>query len=485
MRPEYNQATAAAVDAARRGSAGWPTPLFVGAMWSCFGCLAAGLSISYGQSVAASKPLSPDAAIYDQVRWSNDQYIRQNIKNHLDSLHQIDKDLKKLKENAADFSSYLDGAEEGEGAIPTQVAGLVKFQEQHNGLIDEWSGGDAPTAAFLDVLKVTDRQVRELRIPYGDWPLHPLLWVIPSKVARLEEHPIPKDGLILDYEAWPESAATDAKKFAFFYFLRKACAAELKPFRPFLDEQTGFEKSWRDDVVRPKLVPIPRWNQADYYTYPYLSPDKQPLKPTRPLVQYMIGLCCWKEKNSGDFATFYNAKLGLFADLIHEMGRDPSLAQDASPYLDFYTFLARTFPCISAFELGRDNTGSYTFIDGYLGDRPARAAERYRAAPPVLAGQKACFARNSPVGMTYRLFEQMETGLEATERKDCIERLIGPILLLQFRLDKNDLRDKKLQAWPYRDVRVGYKGYWDFCQYLLARIADAGMSLPPSEGESR
>lgn len=477
---------AAAVD---RSSASPACPGFPGSPLVRIGllvaCLAGGCFDARGQSVARSQtdgsdtPLY-DQALYDQVRWSNDEYIRQNIRKHLDALDLLNRQLDKLKASAPDFKSYLDGGEQSEALIQQQVIRLLDFQTTHNRRFDKWSADDPEVAEFLNVLRMSDRQVGELRALYGHWRLHPLLWTIPARIAGLENHAIPRTGLRLDYAAWSKTAGPDDRRFAFFYFLRKACLVEPGPLRQFIDEQTGFEESWGRQAVGAKRVTIKRWAELEYYTYDYLSPDKLPRDPQRPLVRQMTGLCRWREVD-GDFAAFYKAKLGLFADLIREMGRDPSLDVDAGPYLDFYCFLARSFPCISAFDLGKDANGNYAFVLGYLGDRPARAARQFAGTAANDAGGSACFGVNSPVGMAYRLFQRLACGRQAALRKDYIERLIGPLLLLQFTLDNSTLRGEKLAEWPYRDVRVGYKGYWDFCQDLVAHIEQGRMVSSPSE----
>jgi hypothetical protein len=461
---------------------------------ACLTCWLAGAVSIAGVVAAEPSPAERPAAaadhslenqpLYSQVQWSNDEYIRRNITQYLDSLNQINTQLEQTKQTAPELSGYLDAGEESEAGLVAQVAGLLRFQDQHNRRFDEWAGGDLDAVTFFEVLKMQDRQVGELRATYGDWPLHPLLWVIPGRKAKLEDHAIPKDGLRLAYDAWPDTAAPEAKKFAFFYFLRKACGEDSGDILDFLDDQTGFKESWRVQVDGgdhgPRRVKLPRWKQEDYYTQVYIPPGHRPLQPERPLVSQISGLCLWTQA-SGDFGIFYQAKLDLFSDLIREMGRAPSRARDAGPYLDFYSCLAGWFPCVSAFELGVDGAGNLTFIDGFRGDRPARAASRFRDGVPPAAGDEACFVRHSPVGMAFGLFQHLADEREAGERQKCFERLLQPILLLQFSLDKKDLSDEKLKEWPYRDVGVGYEGYWDFYQAVLAQITPAGKASPTAK----
>lgn len=386
--------------------------------------------------------IDPQSPFYTQLKAANDRYIENSIKQYLDSLDQLSQRVnKRSKILAAD----LDEGEKCAKSVAASAEAIVQFHDRHNARLDDWTKKDGINTRYSSPLKVTKEKIAEQRAQYPDWPLHPVLWKVPAMQAKLDGHDITQHGLRLDYDQWLSSQKTDKDhaEYAFFYFLRKACTETEPDILAFLDGQTGFKDYWHMSTS-PRVL---KRAGFDYYSYQYISPDAAWSKADGAGRLKRQALSQFAGKNrQANLNEFYAGKLAWFEKLTGEMRRQPSLKKGATPYLDLYAFTARSFPCISAFDVSGNDRAGYKFVAGWKGDYPFGTKDDPR---PRFG--------NSPFGQGYSLFVDLIPDDSDESRRLLAEKLLAPLLLLQFRLETQTSR----KSWPYEDLRVGYKGYLD------------------------
>lgn len=413
------------------------------ALWARWLGLCA-LILGWSRAAAGAEPaaaIRKTLPFHSQGGESTDWHIQEKITpflTNLDGLHG------QLGAPPQTLSAHLDLGGQIEGKIAGEVKGILDFYTTHNGRLANWAAGDPALSAFLERARMTPRQVKELRAKYPKWPYHPPLWAVEGIRTGQAYHEIPKDGLQLDYQAWLGDAAIDGyvRKFAFFHFLRKACTASQTE-AAFLDDQTGYRSHWN---VAGKPVQFGRWHHKDYYTYRFIAPAMAPNAPPGSLKAEAATWCIWRPE-AGELKAFYEAKLQLFLELAAEMSRGAALAAGADPYLRFYGFLCRSFPCVSAFQVEPMQPDGWQFVRGYPGDRPAAASGEPK------------FHEHSPVGIAFGLAQRLAQSPQKKAPVTLYRELLSPILLLQFRLPAESLN--RLESFPYEDLKVGYKGYLD------------------------
>jgi hypothetical protein len=279
---------------------------------------------------------------------------------------------------------------------------------------------------------------------------------------NLQEHPIPQS-LDMQPALW-ETGDPALQRYAFFSFYRKI----LKNFdEGFLDQLTGYKSFWN---VAGGTKTLKRWRH-DYYEYSYILPRHSPGQG-KGLPSSILAQSLWSAR-AGGLSEFYQNKLLLLRELIDEMERMDSLQQGAAPYLSFYAFHCRSFPCISAFAL-KDSPAGCEWVEGYADESPNHGLFFLRKANDMIAA-------GSPTGMVEDLRQMYWTHLLLTEgklfelskyiglvedrrlpRKDRFGKLsraglLSPILLLQFRLSGTP--EESLVDFPYQDLKVGFQGY--------------------------
>jgi hypothetical protein len=407
--------------------------------------------------------IRPQDPFYAQLKGGNDWYIRNTIRENLDALQQVHNQLAPqaakvsagtdprstdadLVRHTGDLQACLDAGEASEAAIARPVEEIIQFHDRHNARMETLAAGDAAKDEFFGPLKMKADQVRELRdAEYSDWPLHPPLWSISAIRSGRRDHEIPRDGLRLDYGRWLERATKTEKRYAFFYFLRKACEpAASGAADDFVQAETGCASLWN---VRGEPVLLRRWRHRNFYVYDFIPAQSCPQPSAGSVASVALESCSWNPA-AGDLATFYQNKRQWWGDVASEMDRSWTISKNAGPYLEFYSFLGRSFPCISAFRAQTTAPAGYAFVDGYNGDRPAQRS----------------LDVNSPLGIAFRLYQKMSAGLSDEQRQRCAAQLLLPIALLQFRLSP---QEQSPTRFPYLDLKVGYDGYLDFCRELI------------------
>ncbi|MDP2913226.1 MAG: hypothetical protein Q8N91_04385 [Candidatus Omnitrophota bacterium] len=410
-------------------------------------CVAASLPLCL-RAHAEESMMDPWAtSFHDQVKRSNDVYVKNNILVHLESVDKLNKEIREA--SLSRFNTGLDLGDAKESDIDKVIASLVAFQKKHNARLEGWAGKNTAFGSFVDPLKMRAAQVKSLkdaRFPQP-WPFAAIHWYPRARKLKLENQEIPKDGLGFKPDLWQDADAL-TQKYALFSFMRKTL--NVRQFEEaFLDDQTGYKSFWK---ISSKAINFKRWRYQDYYIYRYISPLGLPAAEKGNL-KFFVLVQCALSRGTDKFQDFYNAKLRFFADLTEEMKREDCVRMAARTYMDLYAFVCRSFPCVSAFRIKDAAAGAsiYEFLDGYPGDKPARME----------------FGENSPAGIAFRLYERLNTSSRGSQsQRELTERIFSPILLLQFRLPADF--SNRLTDFPYEDIKVGFKGYLDFYDALTA-----------------
>lgn len=377
-------------------------------------------------------------SFHDQIKKANDVYIQINIDSHLEVLDKLNKDMRSAF--GARITPRLDADDKKEKEIAEHIQQLIAFQKKHNGRMDAWSENNRAFGNFLDPLRMGAAQVKlrkEERFKSG-WSYVAVHWYPDAINLGLQSHEIPNGALQLNPVSWQDAGNEDARKYAFFSFLRKASSSGFN--EEFLDNQTGYKSFWN---ISGETVHLSRWIFEDYYAYNYISVEQLPKAEPATLKLFIIARCAWSSGGE-ELSMFYNKKLGIFTELVEEMLRDSSINLSARPYMGVYSFFCRSFPCISAFKV-RLSADGYDFIDGYDGDGPA----------------KKVFSENSPMGMAERLYQRLrKQNADTSSCKELTGKIFSPIFLLQLRLPAD--RAAHFRDFPYEDIKVGFEGYLDF-----------------------
>jgi hypothetical protein len=423
------------------------------------------LSASNAVSLCAEQVASPPdpaiASFYEQVQYGNDRYIEENIVKHLQALHQFNQ--ARATSLGLSLTERLDAGEWAEATVIENVQDMIRFQKRHNGRFAEWAGNDKDLAHFFRPLWMRSEQVKEMKGRHfpEPWPYVAIHWVPNAERLGMKDHEIPADGLDLNSARWV-GATADVQRYAFFSFLRKACRASEFD-RQFLEDQTGYMFAW---TLAGKRVSYSRWQYKDYYVYEdFIPPKLGPTAPRGSLKALVIENSLWSPKVKA-LPLFYENKLVLFSEVTSEMLRKEALAAKDVPYLAVYGFVCRSFPCITAFRLDvpADAPGRCEFIKGYEGDRPSGRS----------------FAVDSPFGRAWAIYRTLTEGATGEQRRDCARQILGPLLLLQFRLP--DTPSDTFDSFPYEDLRVGFKGYLDLYRELIMSDVAATTRLSARDG---
>ena len=400
------------------------------------------------------------ACFYEQIKASSDAYLSARAFDYLQQLDTLNREMQ--ARDQLPLGERLDFGEMQEPSVVGTLKqvdntagnkGLIDFQEEHNGRLDQWGAGEIDRVTFLDPLRMKKdltREIKQERFP-DPWPYVAVHWYPRAVSLGKENHEIPKDALELVPERWRPSDGQAPDEtllmYAFFSFLRKACHPESFD-KAFLGRESGDTSFWS---VAETRVPLKRWRKEDYYVYLYIPPETQPKRDSGSLKGFVRAQCLWS-KGSEDLARYYERKLRLFAELVDEMARQDSIQAGLEPYMSLYSFVCRSFPCISAFKMESSHglahfAPGYRFVEGYPEDHPASGV----------------FDNTSPMGKAWHLHRLI--CMAATDEASKVrwgERLFFPILLLQFHLP--DPPEEGSLEFPYQDLKVGYKGYLDFCR---------------------
>jgi hypothetical protein len=382
-----------------------------------------------------------------QLLGSNELYIADNIRARLQKLSEYDQSIR--QHPSSPFYKWLDFGQEKEGPIEQEVDMLLNFRKQHNNLMDQWisiskvqSGGQ-----FYEPFKMeseTVKKIKDKEFP-EPWRFVAIHWYPAGILTEKAKDPIVYDGLGLQEKLWLDKNS-DVQEYAFFDFYRKngQLGQMSNPaLLDFLKTHTGYspsESRWNQAIQAGEYLNLKRWRRLNYYSYKVIY--HAPVFPEGSLPGYIVKQVRYSpQANSSDLNQFYEHKCEIFKILISEMLNRASDQPNTEPYWQLYDFFAGTFPHISAFQLTKAEDGTWCFIEGYKGDRPAQKQ----------------FSEQSIIGAAYTLYKAVGPSPQTAER------IFGPILLLQTRFDP-ELRANLKEA----DIRVGFTGYLDFYNELIA-----------------
>lgn len=376
-----------------------------------------------------------------QLIESNKRYLYNETDSFMHKLNNINGELK--SSYGTKLSERLTKGDNSENQIIRLVGGLIKFQIEHNEMVDNWSKEDAISDLFLRPIKMDASLVKEIKkLKYPNpWQYVAVHWYPKAFKLKAHEHPIPKAGLNLTPEMWNVNdeinKESDIQRYAIFSFYRKLAQYQNYDIN-FLNNETGFRSFWS---VNDEKIEMERWKYSKYYTYKYIPPKNVPDANPDSLKSYIIKNVCSLKKKSKSLTSFYNNKLTLYHDILNEMEDEDN---NIDVYWSLYNFVCQTFPCISSFKISAVEASNviYKFVNGYKGDKPAK---------------KTFSSGNSVVGHAYRLFRTFDFG---GDEKEAARKLLTPIQMLQLERIETDSFPR--DEFPYTDIKVGFKGFLDF-----------------------
>jgi len=429
-----------------------------------------------------------DASFGKQVHNAMMLYINSNIQQHMKQLNTYERNM---SETIQSISQHISNNEKRDSHNASKdLLSLIQFSHKHNSMIKYWINRtnihkkkDMNLESFYhkfdikaDMIKKY-KQDNDFSFPYTTvhWlPLYNLYGFYRNSIDG-EAQKIPESLDIHSSTIYSEGQRLQL--YGFFTFLRWVVLNNYynKRFTNILNEydslfpqkkeeqsdflylkkELGFTLKQTPWTGYMKPLTIKRW-KFDYYSYATiqfldgLPPDIQKLTLVNNFIDYVTIHSLSSNKN---LSKVYNQKINIFKEILDEIRliaerSKKSKPSTMKPYWDVYSFVCRSYPCISAFKLTKSSDG-YEFIEGYEGDRPVQHI----------------FSDHSVFGILYKFKDDINDILNKKMRTIIIpdnKILFSPIFMLQHIIQK-EVSGKN----QYKDVKVGFKGFLDLYEKSL------------------
>lgn len=433
-------------------------------------CKLAVLSILF--SLIATMSLQAES-FFQHFEIANKKFLSNSLEDKLAEIDSLNIEIKEAFNStmttkpSLGLHEILNFGASKEDILKDQIGSLIEFEADHRCRLTNWTNGDPEKDAFVQPLKLRRKLIESIKqnLQSDIWAFLTIHWFSIQQcldsnywdqyntcenadgVTEILDDLV--NGLGLKTDSWDFEDEDEAiKLYAFLYFLRKTSDPNCQEALIKFSVVTNTEVFKR---LTPKAVNIQRAGK-DYYEYSYFPPQTDKSLIDSELAEYWVAQCLWggpTDQPSSSLKEFYGFKYWLFENVIEEMKR-VDVNENSSPFWPIYSFLCRSYPCISAFKISDSiETKEYHFVDGYISedsksDRPAQRD----------------FISSSPIGLAWQKYMK---AAQSTDTKTVAENLFSPILLLQFKLSYEAAPNE----FPYTDEKVGYKGYLDFYQSLL------------------
>jgi hypothetical protein len=395
----------------------------------------------------------------EQMQLSNLITLRRQIDDPLGRLDEAEVRLEMHRSQT--LPERIDLGSREEAGIVAAVEDLIKFAAEHDQRINGWvaAGQDVHgAAAFWDAYRMSPGLVKTIKdgaYP-REWKFAAVHWY-PTAVAKgLDLLRITHDALGLTEERWLSNDA-ELRLYAFFSFYRKNAAGAPAALAVWLKGQTGYADDgglWAAAQANPVRAVFRRWTRDDYYTYEFAPRAGLRVFGDRSLpadIAFMAAFDGGREA-AGSLGVFYDKKIILLHALVAEMLAATDAGRSVQPYWTLYSFVCRSFPCVSAFRMIPGHDDCWHLVEGYDGDRPMEGA----------------FAEGSVMGLCLRLLKSEPL---CRSEPDLVTKVLAPVVLLPQR----DLDPRSAEpARSFVDPKVGFEGYLLAARRMGLRAAAEG-----------